>query len=297
MFTLAHISDPHLGPLPEPSGLQLANKRIFGYVNWRRNRKGVMTTSVLDDLIADLKAKQPDHLAITGDLVNLALPQEILNAQKWLQSLGAADWISVVQGNHDAYVPGSRLKAEQSWLDYMASDQHLANHINFPTMRTRGPLALIGVNSARATMPLMATGYFRSNQAQRLAEQLIHAKNQGLFRVVMIHHPPAPKATHWHKRLIGASLFRRVIQQHGADLILHGHTHLNTRTTIKGPEKEVPVICVPSASQNPGGHKPASAYNLFHISGEAGNWHCVMQQRGFSKPGDPIKDLLHVSLL
>jgi 3',5'-cyclic AMP phosphodiesterase CpdA len=143
----------------------------------------------------------------------------------------------------------------------------------------------------------MATGYFRAKQAHKLAEQLDHAKSLGQFRVVMVHHPPAPKATHWHKRLIGASLFRRVIQQHGAELILHGHTHLATRTMIKGPDKDVPVICVPSASQSPGGRKPSSAYNLFRISGEASDWNCHMTQRGFSTPGEPIKDLGHYQLL
>lgn len=297
MFRLAHISDPHLGPLPEPSRLQLANKRIFGYINWRRNRKGVMTSSVLDHLIEDLQKAKPDHLAISGDLVNLALPQEILNAQKWLQSLGPADWMTVVQGNHDAYVPGSRLKAEQAWLNFMASDKHLADQISFPTLRIRQNVALIGVNSARATMPLMATGYFRQHQASQLADILDQTRHDGLFRVVIIHHPPAPKATHWHKRLIGASLFRRVIQNHGAELILHGHTHLATRTTIKGPNHDVPVICVPSASQAPGGHKPSSAYNIFEISGEPENWRCNMTQRGFSTPNVPIKDLGHYSLL
>src|SRR5499427_5355441 len=37
-FTLAHLSDPHLAPLPEPSASELAGKRVFGYLNWRRNR-------------------------------------------------------------------------------------------------------------------------------------------------------------------------------------------------------------------------------------------------------------------
>jgi len=37
-FTLAHLSDPHLPPLPEPRASELAGKRVFGYLNWRRNR-------------------------------------------------------------------------------------------------------------------------------------------------------------------------------------------------------------------------------------------------------------------
>ena len=44
---------------------------------------------------------------------------------------------------------------------------HSDNH--FPYLRIRENVALIGVNSARATLPLMATGYFRFKQAVRLA--------------------------------------------------------------------------------------------------------------------------------
>jgi hypothetical protein len=39
MFTLAHISDIHLGPMPDLSILELMSKRITGYVNWHRNRR------------------------------------------------------------------------------------------------------------------------------------------------------------------------------------------------------------------------------------------------------------------
>ena len=39
MFTLAHLSDPHLAPLPKPRLSELLNKRITGYINWRRRRR------------------------------------------------------------------------------------------------------------------------------------------------------------------------------------------------------------------------------------------------------------------
>ena len=38
MFRLAHLSDVHLGPLPDVSYRQLASKRITGYLTWHRNR-------------------------------------------------------------------------------------------------------------------------------------------------------------------------------------------------------------------------------------------------------------------
>ncbi|MFN4168940.1 MAG: hypothetical protein ACK4HD_11575, partial [Pannonibacter phragmitetus] len=72
MFRLAHLSDPHLGPLPEPELLQLLSKRILGYVNWRRSRKKAMGGDYLAALIEDmLTAGTPDHIALTGDLVNI----------------------------------------------------------------------------------------------------------------------------------------------------------------------------------------------------------------------------------
>ena len=39
MFRLAHISDVHLGPLPDVTYRDLASKRMVGYVNWQRNRR------------------------------------------------------------------------------------------------------------------------------------------------------------------------------------------------------------------------------------------------------------------
>ena len=292
MFRLAHISDPHLGPLPEATAWQLANKRIFGYVNWRRNRKGVLTTDILDNLIKDLQAQQPDHLAVTGDLVNLALPAEIANAKRWLTTLGTPEDVSVIPGNHDAYVPNARMRAEEAWRPFMSGDIVHSGPLTFPYLRIRKNVAIIGVNSARATLPLLATGYFRKRQAKNLAKILDDCKSQGLFRVVMIHHPPLKKSTHWHKRLIGASLFRKTLAQHGAELVLHGHTHLLTKEATNGPHGPIPVICVPSASQGLGSErKPPARFNLFEIEGSASDWRCRLIERGYSSEDKVIGEL------
>src|SRR6266436_4465831 len=75
-FVLAHLSDPHLGPLPQPGVRELASKRLFGYINWRRSRRRLHRRDALDAVTRDLLGRQPDHVAITGDLVNIALPAE-----------------------------------------------------------------------------------------------------------------------------------------------------------------------------------------------------------------------------
>lgn len=284
MFRLAHLSDLHLGPLPDMTYRQLASKRVTGYVNWQRNRRLHIRDNVLDCICADLKAAQPDHIALTGDLVNLALDVEIELARQWLRQFGEASRVSVVPGNHDAYVPGAFDKACRAWGGYMTGDGADAptGRGAFPYLRVREPLALIGVSSARATAPFMANGFFREHQAERLGDLLDEAAKQALFRVVMIHHPPVRGAAQQHKRLFGISLFQKTIRRHGAELVLHGHTHEPTTNWISAPEDPTPVIGVSAAGQASGGGKPAAQYNMFDISGKAGGWMVKHTRRGLT---------------
>src|SRR5262249_61279914 len=53
---------------------------------------------------------------------------------------------------------------------------------------------------------------------------------EGLFRVVLIHHPPVSRLPQHFKRLIDAAPLRRVIAAHGAELVLHGHAHVHLRS-------------------------------------------------------------------
>ena len=55
-FTLAHLSDPHLPPLPAARLRDLAGKRALGYLNWTRNRHKYHRRDVLDALVSDMQA-------------------------------------------------------------------------------------------------------------------------------------------------------------------------------------------------------------------------------------------------
>ena len=215
MFRLAHISDIHLGPLPRLTPRELASKRITGYVNWHRNRRKRLFGNILEALLDDIRAAEPDHLAITGDLVNLAARAEIEMAAGWLEQTGKPDFVSVVPGNHDAYVPGAFKRLCNAWRPYMLGDEQpvsTAGDNLFPYLRRRGNVALIGVSTARATPPFMASGIFDRHQARRLREILDETADAGLFRVVMIHHPPVRGATKPYKRMLGIGRFARVLE-------------------------------------------------------------------------------------
>ena len=103
-FRLAHLSDLHLGPMPRVRARSLMNQRVLGYLSWQKSRYRVHRRDVLDALVADLREQAPDHVALTGDLVNISLPAEFVQAAAWLRELGDAAWVTVIPGNHDAYV-------------------------------------------------------------------------------------------------------------------------------------------------------------------------------------------------
>ena len=49
MFVLAHITDPHLAPLPAPRCSELRSKRLGGFINWQRKRRDIHQRVPLDE--------------------------------------------------------------------------------------------------------------------------------------------------------------------------------------------------------------------------------------------------------
>ncbi len=278
MFVLAHISDPHLASRPRLS--ELAGKRGLGFINWHRKRKNIHRPDALDAVSRDLQACPVDHIAVTGDLVNLSLPAEYARAQAWLATLGRAPDVTAIPGNHDIYVPQARGWPAEFWGDYMRGDAEEAR-ASFPFVRRRGGVALIALCSALPTAPLLATGRLGAEQLALFAAALDQTRDA--FRVVLIHHPPVSPVGRWLRRLTDAAEFRAVLAEKGADLVLHGHDHRCSLVWLDGPCRTIPAVGAPSASARaPHGGEDAGGYNLFRIDGETDRWRCEMiaRQRG-----------------
>jgi 3',5'-cyclic AMP phosphodiesterase CpdA len=279
-FLLAHLSDPHLPPLPKARWPELAGKRGLGYLNWTRNRQKYYRREVLDALVADLKAQAPDQIAVTGDLVNLALEAEFAPARAWLGSVGRPENVTTIPGNHDAYVRATRHRFVETFGEYLKSDEATGNAA-FPFVRRRGPLALIGLSSAVPTPPLMATGTLGRAQLEALERILIALSAEQAFRVLLVHHPLRSDST--IKRLTDAPALLSLLKRHGVDLVLHGHDHVHSTIRIDGPGRTIPVVGVPSASARAHGHHPDAAYNLFSISRDGQAWRCDQIVRGIDQ--------------
>ena len=293
MFTLAHLSDPHLGPIPTPRLTEIMNKRGLGLINWYRKRHRHHSRDVLDAIVRDMHAREPGHIAITGDLVNISLDAEFANAARWLDQVGTPQNVTLVLGNHDAYIRRVAGHAAQHWGEYTRGDEGA----DFPFVRRRGPVAIIGLTTSLPTGPFMATGRLGPGQLARFAEILITLAREPVFRVVLIHHPPIPNRGHYMKRLIDGPIFRALLAEHGAELLLHGHNHAQQLMWLDGPRGRIPAIGVPSASAIISDHDEPAAYNMYRITGGPGAWHCEMTSHGLRAGHAGVVDLTHNTLI
>lgn len=261
-YTLAHLSDPHLNPLPRPRPVELMGKRATGFVNWLRSRRHVHDMAVLARVTADIRACRPDHVACTGDVTHIGLPAEFTAAGRFLDALGPRDDVSFVPGNHDAYVHASLAPLAREMAPWTQSDDGAPG---YPWLKIRGHVALVGLSSAVPTGPLMAWGKIGAAQLDKAEALLARLKHQGLVRVVLIHHPPHLAGGHRGRELKDASAFEAMIAKVGAELVVHGHNHVTSLDWIAGAGAPAPVVGVASCSVGLRDYVEKAGWHLFHI--------------------------------
>lgn len=290
-FRFAHLSDPHLPLEPgETKVSDLLSKRALGFLSWQRKRRHVHSPAMLARLLADVRAAAPDHVVVTGDLANIALPGEFARGRDWLRALGNAQGLTVIPGNHDTLVPFPWDEGLGLWTPWMASDPGREGEGPFPAVRVRGPVAFVCLNSGLPTPPLLATGRLGPAQIRAAQDRLAELDRQGLFRVVLVHHPVASGVISPRKALTDQQDFRAMLAEAGAELVLHGHAHRSCFSTVPGPLGPIPCLGVPSASSAPtrrraDGHKDEPArWHLLSVGRADEGWRLEVEARGPAAP-------------
>ncbi|MDD5559398.1 metallophosphoesterase [Candidatus Methylomirabilis sp.] len=292
IFRVAHLSDLHLSSLIDVKIRDLLNKRALGYLSWRLRRRREHAPEVLAALLHDLKGLTLDHVVITGDLTHIGLPDEFRQARQWLETLGSSNDVTVIPGNHDAYVRTPWADTFALWTPYMASDQRLQigkqqtpGRSFFPSVRVRGHTALIGVTSAHPSAPFFATGSLGAAQINRLGDILDLTRRQGLFRILLIHHLPMAAMVAWRKRLTDGATLRALLARHGVEMVLYGHTHRSAVLYLPEVRGNIPMMGVPSASAR--GRKPEqrAGYHVYEVCRSSHGWEVRTTARGYS-PGN-----------
>lgn len=239
-FLAAHITDIHY---PVPSSFRLRDittKRITGAINLLVSSRRAFRPHLLSGMLAQLARMGVSHLLITGDLVNLSYPEEYLRFRAHLEEAGFAPrQVSLVPGNHDAYLPIS-IRREILW-EQMGPYAGAAGPRDYPFVHETGPLQIIGLSTAIPTAIGMAYGELGEEQLRKLEAVLSVPTDR--FRLVLIHHSPCPGGDTWHDGLVDGARLRRLMWRYGADLILHGHEHRDVERFIDGPGgTRIPVV-------------------------------------------------------
>lgn len=231
---LGHISDLHILKLDNPRPWEFLNKRLVGGANLLFNRSKSHSSGVVREALRHLDEDSGvDHIAITGDLSNLALASEFAEAADILGDIADCDTrVSVVPGNHDYYTyeTARSQRFERYFSRFMQSD--------LPSYRTQAGypyckliddhVAIIGMNSAIPSPPLFAIGEVDKRQIEATAALLDDPKVRDRYKVVMIHHHLMPfehSRVEYSRRLVNAEAVLEMMRWHDVDLAIHGHNH------------------------------------------------------------------------
>jgi 3',5'-cyclic AMP phosphodiesterase CpdA len=266
---LAHCSDLHLLSHAGARWLDLANKRWIGAMNLLSTRGRHHHVAAFEDMVADINALGVDHVLCTGDVTNLAMRREFEFARTKFDAFAAGtQHVTVIPGNHDAYVAEGVPLFLELFGDYATTDPgwENADDERWPIVRVRGELALIGLSTSIATPWFTAYGRVGDGQLERLQRTLLDERLQGRVRVVAIHHPPAGRrATKRIRGLRDHDAFAQVIGACGADLIVHGHEHVDVREVLSGPSGPVPVRGVASGTYFHNKPDRTARYRIYEI--------------------------------
>lgn len=285
-FRLAHFSDLHLGPLPRGAAFHdFKPKRLLGAMSWHYRRQKLHRVDIAETLLQDIHDQAPDHVAFTGDGTNIGSPLEFPGLRQWMDRLGPPDWLSYTPGNHDAYARVAHEKGFKFFEPFMTSD--MRDDAVFPFVRLRRNVALIGLNSALPRPFHSAQGKLGQGQRERLRQRLAELRGKGFYRVVMIHHPPAPGLATKYRRLIDAAELKSILCEEKAELVIYGHNHRHELNWLEEGDGRVPAIAVPSATMIETNEHPAE-WNTYEITRAGGQWQTEVkirrwdgQQKGF----------------
>lgn len=263
-------------------------KKLMGAMSWHFNRKYHQLPTIAGALRTDIIAANVDHVAFTGDIVNISGRQEFDQGLKWLSAMGSPDFISYTPGNHDAYVDVPWVNGIGKFASYMSSEN--SRDQTFPFIRLRRNIALFGLNGACPQNILSAGGTIGPRQLKKLAESLELFKQRGFYRVVMVHHPAAPDLAHNRRALSDVDALSDVLKAHGAELVIHGHNHKSSLHYTEGKTERIPIIGVPSASMRPSLKYEAAAWNRYEIERIRGQWQTRVFVRQWDAQLETMRD-------
>jgi 3',5'-cyclic AMP phosphodiesterase CpdA len=230
MTQIAHLSDLHLLE-PGHAERQGVARRRLAYLTFGRPNDDVRRRRRAVEVLSAARRSGADHVVITGDLTEDGLDVQFdILAEVLAESRLPPSQVTLVSGNHDAYVDGSAFERA-----------------------LRGPLAAYAPTSTPgvpvvlrdATILPVCTAfeqpYTRSagaiddealDAAANLAEQ---SRAHGRALVLAMHHPPHRRfpVMQWIDGLVQHAAVGALLERHDHVHVLHGHTHATADRAVR----------------------------------------------------------------
>ena len=199
-----------------------------------------------------------------------------------MRQLGTPEHVTVIPGNHDAYVEVKWREAWAHWSDYMCGDgagSGRSESDTFPFLRRRGPIALIGMSTAVATPPTFATGRLGRRQLARSGPCWTGGAGERC-RVLLLHHPPVATMTDYRRRLVDADDLARCCGTAGRAGAVRPPAHLPAGR-LHPIGAAIPVVGAPSASLHGGDRHHEGGYIIYDLDPGDGGWAIDLELRRF----------------
>lgn len=274
MFRIAHVSDLHvLSPLGFEWRKMLFNKRLTGYANLALRRKRVYRLDYLRATLA-AAAASVDQVVVTGDITNLSLESEYLEARALLDEIARSVEVTVIPGNHDTYLRTIHHKRRFPYHfdTFLRSDlPELALELPsgpFPCVKLRGPVAIIALSSAVPRPPFIAAGLLGKEQLAALDRVLAHPEVAMRTPVVLLHHPPVddrPMRKQRRDGLVDGGALRASLAPLARGLVLFGHLHVRTRRALLTATGSLDVVSSSGGALDHDDPMIRSGFNLYEV--------------------------------
>lgn len=223
---------------------------------------GRVDPTIADALLADLHAKPPSLLVVSGDLTQRARPPQFRAAMAFLHQC-PTPWL-MVPGNHD--VPAVNLFSRV--FTPMANYRLHAQEDLAPVYHD-GFMTVVGINTAHGlTQKGGRIGPLQLAQTKEHFDRYAGAGPQ--MRIVVAHHPLLPSPNQKRRDLVrGAGKALAAFEQMGVDMILSGHFHMtfcgDVRTHHTGVSRSILAVNCGTSTSTRVRHGEPNAYNRIEM--------------------------------
>lgn len=187
---------------------------------------GTETQDLQRDLIAHIKATPADLAIISGDFTQIGSNTEFQKARAFMDGLEMP--VFCIPGNHD--IPRMHLMG-RFFDPYRRYIRHIHDNL-CPVLRLDG-VTIAGINTARRVLPHWNWAHGAVSRAQLKHLEKVFSQSSRDLKICVMHHPVHKAADHNFNTIVyGSAHAMKALKEMSVDIILTGHTHHASVTTM-----------------------------------------------------------------